>query len=555
MNTLDCMIDNLYIKSPEHTCCEFKLPIEFNSNKEIEKSLKEDLEIPKLYENLINKDSLLKDKWCNNYCNNKSFLKDTQSHIKNYLGKEYNTEFSKLFVENNLNKHFIDKYQYISIKWFEGVNYSIIGLYLLSLYNISTPLFSLLSPILVLIIPYFMLKWKGFPITFKDYYNILYLQFKSSNFYLFFSQLKTFKFNSIKENSYFILTIGLYIYQIYQNILSCLNFYQNTFFVSNFILSCKKYLYDSNELMNTILKQTENYSTYNGFILQIKDYNSIIVELNNKLGNIELADNIITKLSQLGKILKVFYEIKMVPRYYQAIQYTLYLHDYNKDLLKLKNLLISKKINQCIFNNKSTTMKKMYYMNLIHKKKKSNLLKLDKNIIISGPNASGKTTTLKSILLNCIMSQQFGMGCYKSATINTYDYFYSYLNIPDTSDRDSLFQAEARRCNTILNHIKENKNLRHLCIFDEIYSGTNPSDAVSCSKKYLNELNLYKNNVDYIITTHYTDICEYFKEHSKNIINKKMKIIEKNDNIEYLYKIEPGISYVKGGKYIIKNLK
>ena len=31
-----------------------------------------------------------------------------------------------------------------------------------------------------------------------------------------------------------------------------------------------------------------------------------------------------------------------------------------------------------------------------------------------------------------------------------YDKIHCYLNIPDTSNRDSLFQAEARRCKEII---------------------------------------------------------------------------------------------------------
>ena len=76
-----------------------------------------------------------------------------------------------------------------------------------------------------------------------------------------------------------------------------------------------------------------------------------------------------------------------------------------------------------------------------------------KNIMITGPNASGKTTILKSFLINHILSQQIGCGCYDSAEIKCYDYIYSYLNIPDTSGRDSLFQAEARRCKEIIDNI------------------------------------------------------------------------------------------------------
>jgi DNA mismatch repair ATPase MutS len=151
------------------------------------------------------------------------------------------------------------------------------------------------------------------------------------------------------------------------------------------------------------------------------------------------------------------------------------------------------------------------------------------------------------------MSQQFGYGCYEKATIRCYDTFHSYLNIPDTSGRDSLFQAEARRCKDILDRITENPEKTHLCIFDEIYSGTNPNDAVTCAKIYLNGLNKHKKTVDYMITTHYIELCEYFKD-KPHVKNKKMSIKESAEKIEYDYKMVEGISYVNGGTFILKEL-
>ena len=56
-------------------------------------------------------------------------------------------------------------------------------------------------------------------------------------------------------------------------------------------------------------------------------------------------------------------------------------------------------------------------------------------------------------MINLIISQQIGYGFYKSATITPFDYFHCYINIPDTSSRDSLFQAEARQCLSIINNI------------------------------------------------------------------------------------------------------
>jgi DNA mismatch repair ATPase MutS len=151
------------------------------------------------------------------------------------------------------------------------------------------------------------------------------------------------------------------------------------------------------------------------------------------------------------------------------------------------------------------------------------------------------------------MSQQFGFGCYEKASIGCYDVFHSYLNIPDTSGRDSLFQAEARRCKEILDCITEFPEKKHLCIFDEIYSGTNPNDAVTCAKLYLKGLNLNKSRVDYLITTHYIELCEHFKG-KPLFLNQKMDVTVSSEKIEYSYKLVEGISYVNGGIFILKEL-
>jgi len=180
---------------------------------------------------------------------------------------------------------------------------------------------------------------------------------------------------------------------------------------------------------------------------------------------------------------------------------------------------------------------------------------LRKNLIITGPNASGKTTLIKSTILNLFLSQSLGCGCYSRCQMPLYDYYHSYLNIPDTSNRDSLFQAEARRCKEIILFIEKNKNKKHFCIFDEIYSGTNPSDAVLCATIYLKGLNNYKTNVDYVLTTHYINLCENFEE-NENVTNKKMMVNQNKDGkLEYCYKLVNGISKINGGYQILEQLE
>ena len=100
---------------------------------------------------------------------------------------------------------------------------------------------------------------------------------------------------------------------------------------------------------------------------------------------------------------------------------------------------------------------------------------------------------IKSCILNLFLCQSLGYGCFDKCQTQIYDYFHSYLNIPDTSDRDSLFQSEARRCKDIYEFISENQDKNHFCIFDEIYSGTNPNDAILCANIYLKGMNKFKN--------------------------------------------------------------
>jgi DNA mismatch repair ATPase MutS len=184
-------------------------------------------------------------------------------------------------------------------------------------------------------------------------------------------------------------------------------------------------------------------------------------------------------------------------------------------------------------------------------------------MIITGPNASGKTTTLKSILINVIITQQFGCGFYDNANFEIFDFVHCYLNIPDTSGRDSLFQAECRRCKEILDTIKENDSSKtHLCVFDELYSGTNPDEAVMSSLAFMRFLIKHK-NIKCILTTHFIKVCTELEEH-KSITNFHMhtKEIEietedkdkKQIDFKYTYKLEKGISSVKGGIKVLRDM-
>jgi hypothetical protein len=524
----------------------FKLPIEYVENNEINNIIKTDLEMPQIYKHLIG-ESLLTEKWSSYYTTNKDFLKETQRHIVSFSTIDIDNSILSEYRRFKGETSFIDKYQYIGLKMLKQFNYSSIFLHGLGLYNLSSPIISLFTPLLVLIVPFIILKMKGVPITIALYIEFLKGMIQKNSMYTLFT-----KFNEIpfQQRVSTLVTIFFYFFQIYSNIMSCISFYRNIHSVSNFLEKYKIHIKKSIDTMKVLQLNITQYKTYDIFNQEIEDHRQRLTTLYYRLNSILPFKNTVSRISQLGIIMNLNYEIYMEKTFDESLMYSIYLNEYMRDINSLKSL-VKKKIYKCKFR-KNTKIQGMYYLPHILETPILNDIDLSQNIMITGPNAAGKTTILKSLLINLLMSQQFGYGCYKKATIKVYDTFHSYLNIPDTSGRDSLFQAEARRCKDILVNILDNPNKNHCCIFDEIYSGTNPSDAVECASIYLDEMNKYKTTVDYVLTTHYIKLCEIFDE---KILNLKMNVNVSEDKIEYLYKIVNGISYVHGGKQVIKDLK
>ena len=222
---------------------------------------------------------------------------------------------------------------------------------------------------------------------------------------------------------------------------------------------------------------------------------------------------------------------------------------------KLNNI-IEKKIHMCEYTDKGSKVKinNNYYAALKDDMPIRNDIQLKDNLIITGPNASGKTTILKSVMLNLIFSQQFGCGFYESAKIRPFDHIHCYLNIPDTSGRDSLFQAEARRCKEIIDCVNENKQETHFGIFDELYSGTNPDEAVVSATAFMEYMSKFK-NVSCMLTTHYTKVCTNLNDKVR-IVNMFMETSKSklNNTIKFKYQLKRGISRVRGAFNILTEM-
>jgi hypothetical protein len=545
---------------------KFQLPIYYLKNKmKIEDNTVDDLELietkatKSLYSHAFNPKTEFSRSvlplWAEYYTSDTVFLKESQKFVKkfkNTISFESDAQKALTFWKSIKSEtNFKGKYQYLDWKLIEKLNENRYFLEIFSLYNLSSPLFSLILPIIFLIIPFFILKIQGVQITISAYYSLLGILFKKHTLGQIFSG--NFSKGELDKKIYIVISFFLYIFQIYQNTTSCIRFYRNMTFIHDSIFSLRNYYDVSIRSMNNVLNYTNKLTTYKGFNKNMIHHMTVIKKLNKELHQITPCRLTLKKALQIGHVMEIFYGLYYNPQYHNTTEYLFKFTGWVENIEGLKQSIKSKKINYCKFTQKSQKFIDAYFPATLETKPVTNTYNINSNMLITGPNAAGKTTLLKTTLFNIIISQQLGIGFYKKANIIPFDAIHCYINIPDTSNRDSLFQAEARRCKDILNKIESSPGKRHFCIFDELYSGTNPYEAISSAVAFLNYLNKH-NNINFMLTTHFIDLCKRLEE-EEDIINYNMKIETIDDKFKYTYKLTQGISYIKGGVKVLKQLK
>jgi DNA mismatch repair ATPase MutS len=395
----------------------------------------------------------------------------------------------------------------------------------------------------MLIIPFFILKIQRISISINTYINTLLKIIKN---HIVGKAISEFTQVGWDKKFYIIISVAFYFINIYQNIISCYTFYKNIYKIRTYLLNINNFLTYSIESINNINQYCKkSYIPFYNINSKIKE---ILSSFSNEISIIRLETISIRQIGKIGNILCAFYQLFKNKIYKKSLIYALYLQGFIQSIIHLQKNIAEKSISYCKFTKKNCTFSEAYFASLINNNPIKNTYTLNNNILITGPNAAGKTTMLKTTLYNIILSQQLGIGFYKRATINPYKYIHSYINIPDTSERDSLFQAEARRCKEILDCISSSTHSeRHFCIFDEIYSGTNPAEAIASAYSFLKYIS--NKNIDYVLTTHYVSLCEMMED-IKRIDNKQMEV----NNLENTYKLTTGISNIKGGIKVLEEL-
>jgi len=336
--------------------------------------------------------------------------------------------------------------------------------------------------------------------------------------------------------------------------------------IHSYLSDIKNYINYTQENSRNFLLYSAELANFSQFNRNLKDNIIILKQFKEKIDRIDPYKLSINKITQFGHILKCFFELYDNKEYNDAFMYSFGFNGYIDTLDGLLDNMKKRNIQFAKFNKNKKSKKnkkinescakfvKSYYPALINNNPICNTININKNIIVTGPNASGKTTILKSSLINIIITQQMGCGFYSSASLTPYKHIHCYLNIPDTSGRDSLFQAEARRCKEIIDVIHMYPLENHFCVFDELYSGTNPDEAIASAGAFMNYLAKFK-GVNCLLTTHFFDLCTHLGK-NESFCNFHMETKKDvNKKFDYTYLLKKGISNVRGGVKVLEDME
>ena len=171
-----------------------------------------------------------------------------------------------------------------------------------------------------------------------------------------------------------------------------------------------------------------------------------------------------------------------------------------------------------------------------------------RSLVITGPNAGGKTIVLKTIgLITLATMSGFHISASEDTEVAVFDQIFV-----DLGDNQSLENA----LSTFSSHMKNlsdilpKANNNTLLLFDEIGSGTEPNEGAALAIALLEEF--YHKGCITVATTHYGEIKRYSEMHS-DFMNAAMQFNQ--ETLEPLFQLQIGKSGDSNALWISRKMK
>ena len=282
---------------------------------------------------------------------------------------------------------------------------------------------------------------RGLRVSMSEYADILKEIISQHSIGKLFTQFENV---SIEQKMYILMSVVFYFIQIYQNIMACLRFYNNIKLVHTHIHTINGYLTATGVNMNYMIQliQTYHLSTYEPFREELAERYRLLEEVTTALSDISPFSVSVSKFFQIGYVMKNYYSLFSQTDLNELLEYSFGFNAYMEHLTACRSFVINGVIHKCSFiqsldddlkeeqeqpteekssesvtetsvppppptvvskNKKTRTgvtklFGQIYAPLNSHNPDKviANDVILDKQLVITGPNAAGKTTVIKS---------------------------------------------------------------------------------------------------------------------------------------------------------------
>ncbi|MBQ4820901.1 DNA mismatch repair protein MutS [Aquimarina sp. MMG016] len=168
--------------------------------------------------------------------------------------------------------------------------------------------------------------------------------------------------------------------------------------------------------------------------------------------------------------------------------------------------------------------------------------------IITGANMAGKSTFLRTVALQIVMSNIGLPVCAKSCEYNPIKLISSMRTSDSLSDDASYFFSELTQLKKIVDKLEEDE---YFIILDEILKGTNSKDKAAGSRKFVEKL--VGANASGIIATHDLSLCEITSE-LPQVENRFFDAQIVNDELYFDYKFKDGVCQNMNASFLLKKM-
>ena len=169
---------------------------------------------------------------------------------------------------------------------------------------------------------------------------------------------------------------------------------------------------------------------------------------------------------------------------------------------------------------------------LLIEKPIKNTVVISNDTIVTGSNASGKSTFLKMLGANLLLAKTLNISFAKEFKYYPFALISSIHMKDDIMNGDSFYVKEIKRLKQITEFANKQKSL---ILIDEILKGTNEKERIIIALALMKYL--FKCNSMTIITTHDIELTEVFDQVDKYCFND----IKKDNKIIFDYLIKKGV--------------